>query len=363
MAAIELEGVSVGYQARKPVLRDLTLSIEPNQLVAVLGASGSGKSTLLRTIAGLLVPFSGHVKLFGQPVEQTPPRSRSIGFVFQSLALFPNMTVEGNVLFAAQHANGDLGGRRTNVGALLSSLGLAALSHKFPSQLSGGQAQRVALARALAGSPNTLLLDEPFSSLDRPLADSARELVTQLHAERRLTTVLVTHDREQAMLIADRIIVLGADGVLLQDGAPSDVYSCPASAEVASLTGPVSFISGAVACVGERRVKVSTDAGEISATWNGDGTPVLRTSVRVAVRPDWVTLGEIGPSHPNRLDVVVNRAVNIGGRAFLHCSAGRAFLMIENHGVPAPALGSVITISINEAIAFDMENGDRNDTI
>lgn len=358
MAAIELEDVSVGYQARKPVLRDVTLRIEPNQLVAVLGASGSGKSTLLRTIAGLLVPFSGHVKLFGRPVEQTPPRSRSIGFVFQSLALFPNMTVEGNVLFAAQHANGDHRDRRANVGALLSSLGLLALSHKFPGQLSGGQAQRVALARALAGSPNALLLDEPFSSLDRPLADAARELVTQLQAERRLTTVLVTHDREQAMLIADRIVVLGADGVLLQDGAPSDVYSRPASAEVASLTGPVSFIPGSVAGVGERRIKVSTDGGEISATWNGDCTPGLRTPVRVAVRPDWVTLGESGRSHPNQLNVVVNRAVSVGGRAFLHCSLGRAFLMIENHRASAPTLGSVITISIDEAIAFEMENGD-----
>ena len=212
--AVEFEGVSVGYQARRPVLRNLSIRIEPGQLVAVLGASGSGKSTLLRTIAGLLLPFAGQVKLFGKPVEETPPRSRSIGFVFQSLALFPTMTVEGNVLFAAQYANGKRDSRRAAVGELLSSLGLASVADKFPDQLSGGQAQRVALARALSGSPRTLLLDEPFSSLDCPLADSARELVTQIHAERRLTTVFVTHDREQAMLIADRIIVLGADGIL-----------------------------------------------------------------------------------------------------------------------------------------------------
>jgi ABC-type Fe3+/spermidine/putrescine transport system ATPase subunit len=356
--AIELEAVSVGYQAHKPVLRELSLRVETGQLVAVLGASGSGKSTLLRTIAGLLRPFAGQVKLSGHRVEELPPKARSIGFVFQSLALFPTMTVEGNVQFAAEHANGNKQHRRETVGELLSSLGLTAVAHKFPDQLSGGQAQRVALARALAGAPTTLLLDEPFSSLDRPLADSARELVTQIHAERGLTTILVTHDREQAMLLADRIIVFGANGLLLQDGAPSDVFDHPASAEAASLTGPVSFISGVVVSVNGSTVRVSTDGGQLSARWSDGPPPVLGTPVRVAVRPDWISLHEHSDPAESQINVRVNRAVSVSGRAFLHCSLGRAFLLVENQRVPPPALGSAVTITVNNAIAFPMENGD-----
>jgi ABC-type Fe3+/spermidine/putrescine transport system ATPase subunit len=352
---IKLNAVTAGYIKNKPVLKGVDFEITEGQLVAVLGSSGTGKSTLLRLIAGLLEPSTGSVGIFGTDVASMEPRNRSIGLVFQSLALFPNMTVAGNVEFGLRYAGAARGDRKERVSRLLESLRLTSVAHHRPHELSGGQAQRVALARALAPDPRILLLDEPFSSLDRPLVDTARKLVTQVHREKALTTLIVTHDREQALSIADRILVLGADGSVVQDASPSEVYDTPRTAEVASLTGPANVISGVVIGTGSGLVSVRTREGTLRARWTGrQGPPAGEVSVSVVVRPDWATLAPYEAADLDRLEGTVNQTVYTGNRRYVHLAIGESGFLLECNGTINPAVGKILPIYVKpgKAIAY-----------
>jgi sulfate transport system ATP-binding protein len=224
-------------------LQDVSLEVPEGSLTALLGPSGSGKSTLLRVIAGLEAPDAGVVCLEGADVTGVPAQKRGIGFVFQHYAAFKHMTVRENVAFGPKVRKRPKAEVREKVDELLALVGLDGFAERYPNQLSGGQRQRMALARALAVEPRVLLLDEPFGALDANVRAELRAWLRRLHERVPVTTVLVTHDQEEAMEVADCIAVL-RDGRLEQVGAPRDLYERPANPFVMGFLGPVSRLDG-----------------------------------------------------------------------------------------------------------------------
>src|SRR5262245_22573186 len=243
-AAVALEGIAKKF-GTFVALRDVTLSIEPGELVCFLGPSGCGKTTLLRIVAGLERQNAGVVRMAGRDVSALPPALRNYGIVFQSYALFPNLSVARNVAYGLESRRA----RRADVGRrvdeLLAMVGLLHHREKYPAQLSGGEQQRVALARALAPSPALLLLDEPLSALDARVRQSLRQEMRSLQRRLGVTTIMVTHDQEEALAMADRIVVMN-QGVIEQVGTPMQVYREPASPFVADFVGKVNRLDAVV---------------------------------------------------------------------------------------------------------------------
>jgi sulfate transport system ATP-binding protein len=219
-------------------LNDVSVEIPSGSLTALLGPSGSGKSTLLRVIAGLERPDAGRVEIDGRDATALPPQRRGVGFVFQHYAAFKHMTVRENVAFGLKVARRPKAEIRARVDELLELVQLPGLADRYPAQLSGGQRQRMALARALAVEPQVLLLDEPFGALDARVRKELRAWLRHLHDDVHVTTVFVTHDQEEAMEVADRIVVMNA-GRIEQVGGPRDLYEHPANAFVMGFVGPV----------------------------------------------------------------------------------------------------------------------------
>jgi sulfate transport system ATP-binding protein len=216
---------------------DVSLAIASGSLTALLGPSGSGKSTLLRIVAGLEHPDEGDVSIHGEDATGLPPQERGVGFVFQHYAAFKHMSVRENDAFALKIRKRPRDEIRDRVGELLRLVQLEGLANRYPSQLSGGQRQRMALARALAAEPRVLLLDEPFGALDARVRKELRAWLRRLHDEVPVTTVLVTHDQEEAMDVADRVAVMN-EGRVEQTGKPRDLYEHPANEFVMSFVGP-----------------------------------------------------------------------------------------------------------------------------
>jgi sulfate transport system ATP-binding protein len=219
-------------------LDDVSVEIPSGSLTALLGPSGSGKSTLLRVIAGLERPDAGSVEIDGRDATSLPPQRRGVGFVFQHYAAFKHMTVRENVAFGLKVARRPRAEIKARVTELLELVQLPGLADRYPSQLSGGQRQRMALARSLAVQPSVLLLDEPFGALDARVRKELRAWLRHLHDEVHVTTVFVTHDQEEAMEVADRIVVMNA-GRIEQVGGPRDLYEHPSNAFVMGFVGPV----------------------------------------------------------------------------------------------------------------------------
>jgi sulfate/thiosulfate transport system ATP-binding protein len=219
-------------------LDDVSVEIPSGSLTALLGPSGSGKSTLLRVIAGLERPDAGTVQIDGRDATSTPTQRRGVGFVFQHYAAFKHMTVRENVAFGLRVRRRPKAEVRRRVDELLELVQLPGLADRYPAQLSGGQRQRMALARALAVEPSVLLLDEPFGALDARVRKELRAWLRRLHDEVHVTTVFVTHDQEEAMEVADRIVVMNS-GRVEQVGGPRDLYEHPANAFVMGFVGPV----------------------------------------------------------------------------------------------------------------------------
>lgn len=223
-------------------LDQVSVQVETGSLVALLGPSGSGKSTLLRVIAGLEQPDEGRIFLPGSDATQQSVQERNIGFVFQHYALFKHMTVRQNIGFGLRIRKQSEARIKRRVAELLDLIQLEGLGDRYPSQLSGGQRQRVALARALAVEPKVLLLDEPFGALDAKVRKDLRAWLRRLHDEVHVTTVFVTHDQEEAMEVADQIVVMN-EGKVEQIGSPADIYDQPASPFVMRFIGPVNILS------------------------------------------------------------------------------------------------------------------------
>src|SRR2546429_2177818 len=238
--SITLDQVTKHY-AGAPVVNDVSLDIGDGEFFVLLGPSGSGKSTLLRAIAGLSGVDHGRIALHGRGVTQVADRKRGVGLVFQNYALFRHMTVAENIEFALRVRHMRAGARRQRRQELLRLVALEGMDQRLPAQLSGGQQQRVAVARALAHKPEVLLLDEPFGALDAKIREELRRTIRQVQRELGITTVLVTHDQEEAFAMADRIGAMNL-GRLLELGAPNDLYSRTATRSLATFLGAANLI-------------------------------------------------------------------------------------------------------------------------
>jgi sulfate transport system ATP-binding protein len=245
-------------------LDSVSLEIQDGSLTALLGPSGSGKSTLLRVIAGLEVPDEGEVRISGEVATALPPQRRGIGFVFQHYAAFKHMTVRDNVAFGLTVRKRPRDEIDSRVNELLSLVQLDGYHARYPSQLSGGQRQRMALARALAVEPKVLLLDEPFGALDAKVRAELRQWLRRLHDEVHVTTVLVTHDQEEAMEVTDTIAVM-SEGRVEQVGAPRELYERPANAFVMEFLGPVSELGDALVRPHDIAIRAEADDGTTEA--------------------------------------------------------------------------------------------------
>ncbi|MBV9871385.1 MAG: TOBE-like domain-containing protein [Frankiaceae bacterium] len=263
-------------------LQDVTVEIDSGQLTAVLGPSGGGKSTLLRIIAGLETADSGTVLIEGQDVTHVLARDRGIGFVFQHYAAFTHMTVWENVAFGLKIQKTPKEKIRGRVNDLLNLVHLDGLAKRYPSELSGGQRQRMALARALAVEPGLLLLDEPFGALDVKVRQELRDWLRRLHDEVHTTTIFVTHDQEEAMEIADQIIVINA-GRVEQAGTPDTLYDRPANQFVMGFLGPVTQLGDRMVRPHDIRVSTQPEAGAQEAVV--DRLTSLGFETRIVARP------------------------------------------------------------------------------
>lgn len=271
--AIRLEGVSFGY-GNGHVVDDVSLAVPAGAFVTLLGPSGCGKTTLLRLLGGYLTPERGQIFLQGREVTALPPNLRQIGMVFQSYALFPHLTVRQNVAFGLEVRGRPTAEVRQQVDAVLERVGLTGVERdRFPAQLSGGQQQRVALARALAFGPPLLLLDEPLASLDRHLREQVRAELCRIHRQSAVTTVMVTHDQDEALASSDIVGVMQS-GRLLQVGPPRELYDRPRSAFVARFLGDANLIEGSrlgmktssLVLIRPEQVRIGTDwPGRVTA--------------------------------------------------------------------------------------------------
>ena len=245
-------------------LHDVSVAIPEGSLTALLGPSGSGKSTLLRVIAGLEEPEAGQVLLGGEDVTSKPARARGVGMVFQHYAAFKHMTVWDNVAFGLTVRKRPRGEIKQRVHELLELVQLEGLAKRYPAQLSGGQRQRMALARALAVEPQVLLLDEPFGALDARVRKELRAWLRRLHDEVHVTTIIVTHDQEEAMEVAGQIVLLN-DGRVEQVGSPRELYESPANEFVMSFVGPVNRLGQTFVRPHDVDVLLEPDAGSSEA--------------------------------------------------------------------------------------------------
>lgn len=273
-------------------LRDVSLSIEPGEFVCFLGPSGCGKTTLLRIIAGLEQQDGGAIVQKGRDISGLPPSQRDFGIVFQSYALFPNLTVRDNVGYGLQGKAWPRDKRQARVDELLDLVGLSASDRQYPAQLSGGMQQRVALARALATSPGLLLLDEPLSALDARVRAHLRSELRQLHQRLGVTTIMVTHDQEEALSLADRIVVMNQGGIE-QVGTPQAIYQQPRSAFVADFVGKTNPLQAQWVAPGRfnwHGLELSCD--QPSALHVGD-------AVTLALRPEDIVLHDNDNASPD----------------------------------------------------------------
>jgi putative spermidine/putrescine transport system ATP-binding protein len=295
MTFLELAGVQKRF-GDVAAVEDFNLAAERGEFVSFLGPSGCGKTTTLRMIAGFERPTGGAIVIDGVEVTHRPPNQRNVGMVFQSYALFPNMTVAGNIGFGLKVRKRPRAQIDKRVEELLALIHLEDRGNRYPYQLSGGQQQRVALARALAIEPQILLLDEPLSALDAKIRLVLRKEIRAIQRQLGITTVYVTHDQEEALSLSDRVVVM-SQGRIEQIGTPFEIYNFPATAFVASFVGTLNLVAAGVIDAGSGRLSI--DGQEIRTLKAvTDAGPDGR--VTLAVRPEGISLGR-GPDGSNRL--------------------------------------------------------------
>lgn len=328
--AITLTNVVKDYPAAKGpatrVIDHVDLSINPGELFFLLGPSGCGKTTILRMIAGFIEPTEGRIRFGERDVTDLPANQRNTGMVFQSYALWPHLTVAENVAFGLRVRKTPNSEAADRIGAALDAVKMLSLADRKPNQLSGGQQQRVALARALVIRPDVLLLDEPLSNLDAKLRHELRDEIRRLCREFEMTTICVTHDREEAMAIGDRIAVLDK-GRVAQIGPPAEVYSRPRSRFVAEFLGEANFIPASAKPAADGRVTVDSPLGPLS------GFGVTGQTVTAVVRPEQVRLKPDADS-PTKIEALsfighhTRYALRVGDLSMLSLEAGSPRLRI-----------------------------------
>jgi len=278
-------------------LRDISLDVREGEFVCFLGPSGCGKTTLLRAIAGLDIQSSGRIVQAGRDISALPPPERDFGIVFQSYALFPNLTVAQNIAYGLESLRKPKAAIAARVREMLELIGLPDHGGKYPAQLSGGQQQRVALARAMATSPGLLLLDEPLSALDAKVRVHLRGEIKAIQRRLGVTTIMVTHDQEEALTMADRIVVMN-HGVIEQVGTPAEIYQQPATVFVADFIGTMNFMPGEV--VEQNKVRLGGVVLRCKTNGHGAGQPVT-----VAIRPEDLNAQDIEGKTENLIELTI----------------------------------------------------------
>jgi iron(III) transport system ATP-binding protein len=321
-------------------LHDVSLGVRQGELICFLGPSGCGKTTLLRIIAGLEVQTAGTIVQDGRDITRLPPMDRDYGIVFQSYALFPNLSVAENVEYGLVNRRLARDARAARVAELLQLVGLPDSGAKYPSQLSGGQQQRIAIARALATSPGLLLLDEPLSALDARVRVRLRGEIRSLQQRVGITTILVTHDQEEALSMADRIVVM-KDGAIEQLGTPEEIYGRPATPFVADFVGKTNLLPATAA--GDHEVRVGPQRFACSI----DGAAAREDKLRLFFRPEDVVVRGVGAETPNSANAMVERVEFLG--AF-----SRVTFRIEGIDQALTA-----DLSVNDMAEFRPAVGDR----
>lgn len=346
--ALAMEGIHHAF-GKHEVVKGIDLDIRPGEVVCLLGPSGCGKTTLLRIAAGLEKLQRGRVVLEGEEVARPggrhlPPEKRSVGLAFQDSALFPHLSVRDNVTFGLKHL--PTGERRRRGLRLLEQLGMGEHADSYPHTLSGGQQQRVALARALAPEPHLMLLDEPFSSLDAWLRDQIRDDTLHVLKEVGAATLLVTHDPEEAMFMADRIALM-RDGHIVQMGTPRELYCNPSDPFVVTFFGEVNELSGVV-----RDGKVLTPVGIVDAGWLAEGS-----TARVLVRPEALQVSTLNVPVEAHAHSHIVMAKLLGRSSLLHICAhdadgDEAHVHARVPGVFLPAEGQPVALRLDPSQVF-----------
>ena len=286
MSYLELTGIQKRFGDTIAV-QDFNLAAEKGEFVSFLGPSGCGKTTTLRMIAGFEQPTTGTIHVNGEDITYRPPNRRNVGMVFQSYALFPNMSVADNIGFGLKVRKRPKDQVKKRVGELLDLINLPDKGARYPYQLSGGQQQRVALARALAFEPEVLLLDEPLSALDAKIRVALRHEIRQIQRQLGITTVYVTHDQEEALSLSDRVVVM-SEGRMEQVGTPFEVYNFPTTAFVASFVGTLNILAGTVVDAGRGEIAISGQTITLTRKFEGRAGQ----EVGVALRPEMASLGD-----------------------------------------------------------------------
>jgi putative spermidine/putrescine transport system ATP-binding protein len=334
--SLELQQLSYHYPGSHHGLEDVSLSVARGELVAVIGPSGSGKSTLLKLISGLTQGHSGRILLNGRDLASVPVHQRNLGMVFQSYALFPHLSARDNIAYGLKLRGMAATERKARAEQLLELIGMAELADRSVTQLSGGQQQRVALARALVINPAALLLDEPLAALDASIRGHLRDQIRELQKRYQATTLLVTHDQEEALSMADKVAML-KDGRLLQCASPKDIYEHPASVAVAQFVGLSTIFAGKISALNE------IDLGFVRLKANTTSRPVGAV-VHALIRPEHV---QVDPPEAS-----LNRLMGTTShQRFLGALTRFDFMA---HGAPSPILVDASQIA-RHAIALPPE--------
>ncbi len=332
------------------VVKDFNLNIEKGEFISFLGPSGCGKTTTLRMVAGFETPSDGVIRIDGRDVVNLKPNQRNIGMVFQSYALFPNMTVAQNVGFGLRIAKVPKEEARARVAEMLSLVGLKDFGARYPFQLSGGQQQRVALARALAAKPQVLLLDEPLSALDAKIRVSLREEIRQIQRELGITTIYVTHDQEEALSMSDRIVVMNA-GVAEQVGEPFEIYNRPSSRFVAGFVGTLNTLEA-------RAVDPASGTLDMAGQTIALQRPIEAKSgdtVTFALRPEIIKVGHGDGDHVS-LNGKVEEVSFLGSVVRIRLKIGNNNLVLDTFNTTTalpPAVGTICEVNFpRESVLF-----------
>ncbi|UIK14616.1 ABC transporter ATP-binding protein (plasmid) [Rhizobium leguminosarum] len=322
---LKYENVTYTYASSDIGVFDISLEIGRGELLAIIGASGSGKSTILKLLAGFVTPATGRVLVDGKDVSNLPPEARRLGVVFQNYALFPHMRLWENVAYPLKVRESLKAERRTRAIEMLGRVGMGSRSETLPTMLSGGQQQRVALARALVFDPRGLLLDEPLSALDASLRVEMRDEILRVQRASGIATLLVTHDQEEALSIADKVAVM-RDGRLIQVGTPRELYETPVDAYVAAFVGQSNLWPGKIASEGFVETPFGSLACETKGKSAGD-------SVTVFVRPERVTplLGATAASRPGQFAGTVSADRFLGPVRRIDLDVSGGLIRLETH--------------------------------
>ncbi len=343
MSFLELTDIHKEF-AKFTAVEDFNLNVDKGEFVSFLGPSGCGKTTTLRMIAGFEKPTSGHINIEGKDITNVPANKRNIGMVFQSYALFPNLSVANNIGFGLKVKGESASVIKQRVGEMLELIRMSEFANRYPFQLSGGQQQRVALARAIAIRPQVLLMDEPLSALDAKIRITLRQEIRAIQRQLGITTIYVTHDQEEALSISDRIVVMSR-GRMEQVGTPLDIYNAPQTRFVASFVGTLNLLDAQVVDARGGRIKI--DDQEIEVGQQLVGAQVGK-AVSVAIRPEAITINGKNASLGNHLQGAVDDVSFLGSVVRVRVRLETQHINFDSFNNPnlvPPAIGQPVSLN------------------